>query len=124
MTRMGGMDVLQDSLEMSLLFDTYGELLTEKQKTCFDLYYNQDLSLAEIAEEEGISRQGVHDSIARAEAILRSYEQTLGCVKKERAQKKALDVIEQSVKKLKAEEGEEVAALAQAIEQAVNSLKE
>lgn len=116
--------MLQDSLEMSLLFDTYGELLTEKQKICFDLYYNQDLSLAEIAEEEGISRQGVHDSIARAEAILRSYEQTLGCVEKERAQKKALDAIEQSAKKLKTAKGEEVAALAQAIEQAVNSLKE
>ena len=61
------------ALEMTLLLDYYGELLTEKQKTCFDLYYNQDLSLGEIAEEAGISRQGVHDSLARAEAVLLAY---------------------------------------------------
>ncbi len=68
------------ALEWTLLCDYYGELLTEKQKTCFDLYYNQDFSLAEIAENEGISRQGVHDSIVRAEALLRSCEEKLGCV--------------------------------------------
>ena len=51
----------QDALQMSLLFDYYGELLSEKQRVCFDLYYNQDLSLSEIASELGITRQGVHD---------------------------------------------------------------
>ncbi len=56
----------QEAFTMSLLFDTYGALLTEKQQTYFDLYYNQDLSLAEIAEQEGISRQGVHDAISRS----------------------------------------------------------
>ena len=61
----------QDAYAMTLLFDYYGELLTEKQKTCFDLYYNQDLSLSEIAEEAGITRQGVHDTLARAESVLR-----------------------------------------------------
>ena len=60
----------QEAFTMSLLFDTYGALLTEKQQTYFDLYYNQDLSLAEIAEQEGISRQGVHDAISRSEALL------------------------------------------------------
>ena len=69
-----------NALEMTLLLDYYGELLTEKQKTCFDLYYNQDLSLGEIAEEAGISRQGVHDSLARAEAALLDMEEKLGCV--------------------------------------------
>ena len=68
-----------DALTMALLYDYYGELLTEKQRTCFDLYYNQDLSLGEIAEEAGISRQGVHDSIARAETILRTMEEKTGC---------------------------------------------
>ena len=68
-----------DPFALSLLFDYYGELLTEKQRTCFDLYYNQDLSLGEIAEEAGISRQGVHDSIARAETILRTMEEKTGC---------------------------------------------
>ena len=52
-------------LEMSLLFDFYGETLTEKQRELFDLYYNEDLSLAEIAEHAGITRQGVRDSIKR-----------------------------------------------------------
>ena len=61
----------QDALQMSLLLDYYGELLSQKQRTCFDLYYNQDLSLSEIAEEAGITRQGVHDTLARAESVLR-----------------------------------------------------
>ena len=70
----------QDKFSMTLLFDYYGELLTEKQKTCFDLYYNQDLSLSEIAAEAHISRQGVHDTLARAEALLENFEQKTGCV--------------------------------------------
>ena len=53
---------------MTMLFDFYGELLTERQKEFFDLYYNEDLSLSEIAENSGISRQGVRDVIVRAEA--------------------------------------------------------
>ena len=59
---------------MTLLFDFYGSLLTEKQQTYFDLYYNQDLSLAEIAENYGISRQGVRDVIVRAEGIMTELE--------------------------------------------------
>ena len=55
---------------MTMLFDFYGELLTERQKEFFDLYYNEDLSLSEIAENNGISRQGVRDVIVRAEAIM------------------------------------------------------
>lgn len=67
-------------LEMSLLFDFYGETLTEKQRELFDLYYNEDLSLAEIAEHAGITRQGVRDSIKRAEHALREMEDKLGLV--------------------------------------------
>ena len=61
-----------EELELSLLFDYYGELLTEKQRTCFELYYNQDFSLGEIAGEAGISRQAVYDTLARAESALRT----------------------------------------------------
>ena len=82
-----------DALEMTLLFDYYGDLLTEKQRTCFDLHYNQDLSLGEIAEEAGISRQGVHDSLARAEAALLAMEEKTGCVARARTQQKALEAI-------------------------------
>lgn len=69
-------------LEMCLLFDFYGEILTEKQKELFDLYYNEDLSLAEISENIGITRQGVRDGIVRAEHTLREMEKKLGLVSK------------------------------------------
>jgi predicted DNA-binding protein YlxM (UPF0122 family) len=90
----------RSALEMSLLLDYYGELLTEKQKTCFDLYYNQDLSLGEIAEEAGISRQGVHDSLARAEAALLEMEEKVGCVARAKAQQESLLIIQQAAEKL------------------------
>ena len=54
-----------ESLERILLFDYYGDLLTERQKICFDMHYNQDLSLSEIAQELSISRQAVHDTLTR-----------------------------------------------------------
>ena len=78
-----------ETLELTLLYDYYGEMLTEKQQTCFDLHYNQDLSLAEIAGEMGISRQGVHDAIARTETALRTMEERLGCVSRARALQQA-----------------------------------
>ena len=59
-----------DALEMTLLYDYYGDLLTERQRMCFDLYHNQDFSLAEIAQELQVSRQGVYDNLSRAEATL------------------------------------------------------
>lgn len=65
-----------------MLFDYYGELLTDKQKELFDLYYNEDLSLTEISEHAGISRQGVRDSIVRSEVTLRNCEEKLGFVGK------------------------------------------
>ncbi len=65
-------------LEMSLLFDFYGDLLTEKQRELFDLYYNEDLSLSEIAENVGITRQAVRDSVKRAERTLKDMESRLG----------------------------------------------
>ena len=58
---------------MTMLYDFYGELLTDRQREFFDLYYNEDLSLAEIAENYGISRQGVRDVIVRADQDLDSF---------------------------------------------------
>ena len=66
----------------ALLFDTYGELLTEKQRLCCDLRYNQDLSLGEIGELEGISRQAVRDNLIRAEAQMKELEEKLGVVQR------------------------------------------
>ena len=68
------------TLEMTMLFDFFSELLTEKQREYFDLYYNEDLSLSEIAEIAGISRQGVRDIITRAEKILCDTEEKTGIV--------------------------------------------
>ena len=72
-----------DAYELALLFDTYGSMLTDKQRDCFDMRYNQDLSLGEIAEEMGVSRQAVCDNLTRTEALLRRMEENIGCVKRE-----------------------------------------
>lgn len=72
----------QKSIELVMLFDFYGNMLTDKQKEFFDLYYNEDLSLSEIAENEGITRQGVRDAIVRAENLLLGFEEKLGLHKK------------------------------------------
>jgi len=68
----------EKDLSVSLLMDFYGEVLTEKQREVINLYYDEDLSLAEIAEEAKITRQGVRDSIKRGEATLRDMEEKLG----------------------------------------------
>lgn len=72
----------ESRLMQSILLDFYGELLTEKQRECFDLHYNEDLSLSEIAEQCGISRQGVWDNIRRAEAALKDMEEKTGLVRR------------------------------------------
>ena len=67
---------------ISLLYDFYGQLLTEKQQEFIELYYGDDLSLAEIASICNVTRQAVHDTIKRAEKILNNYEEKLGLVAK------------------------------------------
>ena len=70
------------TLMMSMLFDFFGDLLTEKQYEYFDLYHNEDLSLSEIAERVGISRQGVYDIVTRAEKSLLEMEKKTGIVQR------------------------------------------
>lgn len=70
------------NLEISYLLDFYGDMLTEKQRNAAELYYNDDLSLAEIAEASDISRQGVRDNIKRAEQLLTELEEKLGLAKR------------------------------------------
>jgi len=71
-----------NTLHMTMLFDFFGDLLTKKQREYFDLYHNEDLSLSEIADTAGISRQGVHDIINRAEKLLEEFEEKTGVVQK------------------------------------------
>lgn len=77
--------------EISLLYDFYAPLLTEKQRGVLELYYEDDLSLGEIAEIYGITRQAVHDILKRAEKILEGYEEKLGLVTRFKEQRDALE---------------------------------
>ncbi len=88
-------------LSIAVLFDFYGELLTEKQAKALDLYYNEDLSLAEIAAPLGISRQGVLDSIKRGEQNLLELEKTLGLAKRFRDVKDEVLSLQTKVKQVK-----------------------
>jgi hypothetical protein len=74
--------VTAKNYEMVMLLDFYGEMLTEKQRNFLEYYYNDDLSLSEIAENEGITRQGVRDAIKRAEGQMLEMEAHLGIAKR------------------------------------------
>ncbi|MDR2296092.1 MAG: YlxM family DNA-binding protein [Clostridiales Family XIII bacterium] len=74
--------LLENASRMNLLYDFYGGLLKRKQRDIFRMYYAEDLSLAEIAADIRISRQGVHDALKRAAAALEAYERALGLVAK------------------------------------------
>lgn len=83
------------NMEIPLLYDFYGEMLTEKQRDMVEQYYQNDLSLAEIAENAGISRQGVRDSIKRAENQLFELEERLGLVSKMKEINTCLEAVSQ-----------------------------
>ena len=75
-------DEMERIVEQGLLYDFYGELLTEHQRRIYEDVVLRDLSLTEIAQEEGISRQGVHDLVRRCDRILAEYEQKLKLIEK------------------------------------------
>ena len=85
---------------MAMLFDFYGDLLTERQKEFYDLYYNEDLSLAEIAENYGISRQGVRDVIVRAEATMTEIEDKTHIIRRFKQTQKEVAAIEAAANRL------------------------
>ena len=87
-------------LNIARLFDFYGDLLTENQANMIDLYYNEDLSLGEIAEPAGISRQGVRDAIVRGENQLKEFEEKLGLSKRFSAIEKQVEKIKEDIKVL------------------------
>ena len=103
------------AIDMILLYDYYGDLLTSRQKECFEMRYYQDLSLGEIGEELGISRQGVHENLSRAEALLRNMEAKTGCVSRDQACRKAATTILEAADLLRQNEDPVVSALAQKI---------
>lgn len=85
---------------MAMLFDFYGDLLTDRQKEFYDLYYNEDLSLAEIAENYDISRQGVRDVIVRAEATLTEIEDKTHLIRRFHEMHKQLAQVKQAIEQL------------------------
>ena len=74
-------DIVAKDLKFAALLDIYGDVLTEKQRDVLDLYYNEDLSLSEIASNDEISRQGVRDSIKRGEETLLELAEKIGMTK-------------------------------------------
>ncbi len=116
------------NLKISLLLDFYGEVLTDKQREVVGLYYNDDLSLAEIAEHAGISRQGVRDAIKRGENTLLFMEEKLGLAARNDGVRKALDRIDAAAAGI-AEQCErycvsrEIGGLAEEIRKTVDSLR-
>ena len=113
-----------DAVEIVLLYDYYGDLLTDRQKECFEMRYYQDLSLGEIGEELGISRQGVHDNLSRTEALLRNMETKTGCVARDRACRKAIAAIQSAAGELQNHEDPRVSALVAEIFAATQTIKE
>lgn len=113
-----------DITELVLLYDYYGALLTERQRECFELRYNQDLSLGEIGQELGISRQGVFDNLSRTEALLKNMEDKTGCVRRDRECRKAIDKVRAIAQMLSSIEDPAIAQLAQQITDAVNAIEE
>ena len=75
-------DKLEEIVQLSILYDFYGELLSDHKKQIFEDYVLNDLSLGEIAQEQGISRQGVHDIVKRCTAQLKEYEDKLSLIRK------------------------------------------
>ena len=114
---------------MTMLFDFYGEVLTPRQKEFFDLYYNEDLSLSEIAENYGISRQGVRDVIVRAEAIMTDLEDKTGLMKRFMLMQQQVQAILDAAEKIQTVnyrqyDNPELARLANEITRSAQALKE
>lgn len=113
-----------ETVYRTMLFDFYGELLTDKQREYFDLHYHADYSLGEIAEMTGISRQGVWDIIRRAEETLRKTEEKTGLVRRFQETQSAVDEIGTQLDRLAAITQGEAKALAEDAAARVRKLKE
>lgn len=94
--------MVDDITKASLLYDFYGALLTEKQRSVMALYHEENLSLSEIAQEFGISRQAVHDTLKKAEQALTDYEDKLQLIDKLVKTEAAIDRIETEIEALEA----------------------
>lgn len=97
MEQSGAEEYLEERVELSLLYDFYGALLKENQQRMFEANVLEDYSLTEIAEEEGISRQGVYDAVKRASGQLKGFEERLGLVKRFQRQNTLVHVLKEKL---------------------------
>lgn len=117
------MVVIDKNVKMSILCQIYGKLLTEKQFGLLDDYYNNDLSLSEIAENLNITRQAVRDNIKKGENKLFEYEEKLGIMKKTMEQEEKIAVILSEINKIKSESSDkEVGRILEHIKNELNCL--
>lgn len=107
---------------MTMLYDFYGDLLTERQREFYDLYYNEDLSLAEIAENYGITRQGVRDIIVRGEAALQEIEDKTGLIRRYHRITEATQAVEQVAEEIRQLNLNEIQSAS--LQQLVNAMDE
>ena len=112
------------AFEMTMLYDYYGKMLTEKQQEYIDMRYNQDLSLGEIGEIMGVSRQAVNDNLTRTEALLCRMEENIGCVKRDMQIRKAAREILEAAAVLGTSSDPAVSELAKRIMAAAATLEE
>ena len=120
---------MEKNIEVSLLLDFYGELLRPAVRQTIDLYYNDDLSLAEVAQQCGITRQGVRDVIVRAEGVMTELEDKTGLLKRFMQMKDKVEAIEQAAAAIRTinyrqYENDELGRLADVIAENAAALKE
>ncbi len=92
---------MEKGLNMSLLLDFYGDMLTDKQREAMELHYNEDLSLAEIADITGLTRPGVRDRLVKSKDILEELEDKLGLIARFENIKQEISDISQQLEALK-----------------------
>ena len=115
---------MEKIFEQAMLYDFYGELLNDHQKSIYEEYVLDNLSLSEIAESRGISRQGVYDNLSRTEALLQRMEEKTGCVRRDLQCRMAAKKIADAAKKLSSMDDPTVADLGNQILSAVEGLEE
>lgn len=114
---------MENNVKISILLDIYGKLLTEKQYKLLDDYYNNDLSLSEIAENENITRQAVRDNLKKGENNLFEYEEKLGLMKKEAMREESLAAVISEIAQIQnTMTDKEVAKILQDVKEKLNCL--
>lgn len=117
-------DGMEDkTYELTLLYDFFGELLTDTQREYFEYYYSDDLSLGEISELTGVSRQGVRGVLRRAEELLRGYEARTGVVRRFTELGGKIDALRAKAEKLVELTDGEAKALALGVYDGLDDLK-